>query len=102
MFSLKLKLFDFTSLRQGQFLANIVKSHKNQKQKYFNARIHRDPSTSLQASMTLIRGTSPPIPPKAKAKMALASLVSFQKQKLTIAKNFKESDAAKAVFQRGE
>ena len=101
MFSLKLNFFDFTSLRQGQFLANIVKSHKNQKQKYFNARIHRDPSTSLQASMTLIRG-QPPDTPKSKGKMALASLVSFQKQKLTIAKNFKESDAAKAVFQRGE
>ena len=33
--------------------------------------------------------------------MALATLVSSQKQKLTIAKNFKKSDSEKAVFQRG-
>ena len=39
---------------------------------------------------------------KAKAKMALASLVSSQKQKHTIVKVFMKSDAKKAVFQRGE
>lgn len=34
--------------------------------------------------------------------MALALLVSSQKQKLTIAKNFKKSGTEKAVFQRGD
>ena len=33
--------------------------------------------------------------------MALASLVSFQKQKLTVVKIFMELDIEKAVFQRG-
>ena len=32
-FSLKLKLFDFTSLRQGQFLANYGKNQKNKSKK---------------------------------------------------------------------
>ena len=41
-----------------------------------------------------------PKPQKAKAKMALASLVSSQKQKRTIVKIFMKSDAKKAVFQR--
>ena len=39
---------------------------------------------------------------KSKSNYELASLVFFQKQKLTIAKNFKKSDAEKAVFQRGK
>ena len=39
--------------------------------------------------------------PKSKSKMALASLVSFQKQKLTVVKIFMELDIEKAVFQRG-
>jgi len=34
---------------------------------YDNARIHGDPSATLQSSMTLFRG-KPPKPPKAKAK----------------------------------
>ena len=38
---------------------------------------------------------------KAKAKMALASLVSSQKQKPKIAKNFMKSDAEKTVFGGG-
>ena len=33
--------------------------------------------------------------------MALAALVSFQKQKLTVVKIFMELDIEKAVFQRG-
>ena len=44
-----------------------------------------------------------PQTPKArsKAKMALATLVSSQKQKLTIDKIFMQFDIEKAVFQRG-
>jgi len=44
-----------------------------------------------------------PQTPKArsKAKMALATLVSSQKQKLTIDKIFMKLDIEKAVFQRG-
>ncbi len=42
-----------------------------------------------------------PKPQKQEQKMALASLVSFQKQKLTVVKIFMELDIEKAVFQRG-
>ena len=42
-----------------------------------------------------------PTPQKQEQKMALASLVSFQKQKLTVVKIFMELDIEKAVFQRG-
>ena len=42
-----------------------------------------------------------PNPQKQEQKMALASLVSFQKQKLTVVKIFMELDIEKAVFQRG-
>ncbi len=42
-----------------------------------------------------------PKPQKQEQKMALASLVSFQKQKLTVIKIFMKLDIEKAVFQRG-
>ena len=42
-----------------------------------------------------------PKPQKQEQKMALASLVSFQKQKLTVVKIFMKLDLEKAVFQRG-
>ena len=44
-------------------------------------------------------GASPK--PQKQEQMALASLVSFQKQKLTVVKIFMELDIEKAVFQRG-
>ena len=101
-FSLKLKLFDFTSLRQGQFLAN-----DGEKPKILKA-LSKDTQRVLfhyrsKFLLCALLGQAPnPKKAKAKAKMALASLVSSQKQKHTIVKIFMKSDAKKAVFQRVE
>ena len=100
-FSLKLNFFDFTSLRQGQFLQMTEKNKGKSKEKRFNARIHRDffSLRSKIGSMTLI-GSSRYPNSKSKGKMALASLVSSQKQKRTIVKIFLKSDT-KSGFSEG-
>ena len=46
-------------------------------------------------------GQAPSPKPQKQEQMALASLVSFQKQKLTVIKIFMKLDIEKAVFQRG-
>ena len=98
-FSLKLKLFDFTSLRQGQFLQM---TEKNQR---FLKALSKDTQRGLfhyrgKFLLCALLGANPkPQKAKAKAKMALASLVSSQKQKRTIVKIFLKSDT-KSGFQR--
>ena len=88
-FSLKLKLFDFTSLRQGQFLANDgEKAEKKQILKSIEQG-HTEGTFSLPfkiPTLCLVGASPKPQKAKAKAKMALASLVSSQKQKHTIVK----------------
>ena len=98
----KAQTFDFTSLRQGQFLAN-----DGEKPKILKA-LSKDTQRVLfhyrsKFLLCALLGQAPkPQKAKAKAKMALASLVSSQKQKHTIVKIFMKSDAKKAVFQRVE
>ena len=99
----KAQTFDFTSLRQGQFLAN-----DGEKPKILKA-LSKDTQRVLfhyrsKFLLCALLGQSPnpkKAKAKAKAKMALASLVSSQKQKHTIVKIFMKSDA-KSGFQRVE
>ena len=82
-------------------------TEKRQKKADFKkhrARTHRgDFFTTVQNSYSVPCWGKPQTPKaRSKEKMALATLVSSQKQKLTIDKIFMKLDIEKAVFQRGE
>ena len=86
-----------TSLVEGNFFKL---QGKIQRFKKHRARIHRGYFfTTVQNSYSSLDKASPK--PQKQEQMALASLVSFQKQKLTVVKIFMELDIEKAVFQRG-
>ena len=62
---------------------------------------HTEGTFTIVQKFLLALWASPKPQNQDQKQMALATLVSSQKQKLTIAKNFKKSDSEKAVFQRG-
>ena len=69
MFSLKLNFFDFTSLRQGQFLANDGEKAEKADFKKHRARTHRGYFfTTVQNSYSSCLVGASPKPQKAKAK----------------------------------
>ena len=101
MFSLCSNFFDFALLRQGQFLENDgEKSEEIKSKKYFKQAHTKSPLFISLENWICETGWGNPQTPK--ATMALATLVSSQKQKLTIDKIFIKLDIGKAVFQRGE
>ena len=83
---LKLKLLDFAMLSQGQFLENDGENQKKSKAKIF----YKDTKGyffTIVINFTLcdlVQGQAPK--PQQQKQMALASLVSSQKQKHTIVK----------------
>ena len=91
MFSLCSNFFDFALLRQGQFLENDgEKSEEIKSKKYFKPAYTKSPFFISLENWICETGWGKPQTPKArsKTKMALASLVSSQKQKHTIVKIF--------------
>ena len=77
MFSLKLKLFDFTSLRQGQFLANDGEKAEKADFKKHRARTHRGYFfTTVQNSYSVPCWEQAPNPKKQKQRQKWHSLRS--------------------------